>query len=53
MYLEFLPTVSEISVLSAASCVCGADAGGVRGGGTKLREGGIQSMGYKSGGNLE
>ena len=54
MYFEFLLTISEICVLSAASCACGADAGGVRGGGgTQLRESGMQSTGYKSGGHLE
>lgn len=53
LYFEFLLTISEICVLSAASCACGADAGGVRGGGTQLRESGMQSMGYKSGGHLE
>jgi hypothetical protein len=59
LYFEFLLTVSEICVLQLfvqncpASCACGADAAGVRGGGTQMREGGMRSMGYRGGGHVE
>jgi len=60
LYFEFLLTVSEICVLSAvcakkcpANCACVADAGGVRGGETQIRDGGMQSVVYRGGGHIE
>jgi hypothetical protein len=51
--LRNLCTFSCLCKNCPASWAFGADAGGIRGGGTQIREGGMQSMGYRGGGHVE